>query len=620
MNQSVYDKKLVLNRINDQLYLNEERYLLVSSNSFGILQRDLIKNIGMERMKTFFFQYGWNIGAEDGKEIAKDLSMSIKEKILYCTVTHTFKGHVQINVTDFTIKMEGNRVSEFYIKGTWENSYEAEQHLKNLGIAAYPVCYTLTGYASGAVSQILGEKVFFKELECMGQGLNCCIWEGKLVSDWGQEVYQEFIAQQNLPILKELEQTYAKLVHEKEMLSKVMEIEHKLTESIVKGSSVRSILEIVEKYINKPIVVEDVHQQMTEIIGMTSETYEPLKQAFLHIINGDLSIKKTTLIKHSNFTRLVSPVFLQENIVGYCSFLYEKDDVAELEIDSLIITGVAKMCSLIFLNEKVELESTERMKGYFFDEIMNGKYQSEQEVLKKAFFINLDFSDGYYAIHVKYADLNKHDNPQRHTKIFEYVTRFMSDNGMHVLMDSLLLLLPRKQLGEREVEQFIHPFLTFLQKRISETVFFVGVSSMHTAVLEEVKEALKEAQTAVMLATKENPIMFFHELGILGVLVNDENKQAIRKIAQLTLGDLYKNMDESKQELLGTLYAFLSNGGSFEQTAERMAISISGLRYRLNKITNLLGSDLRDPETRFQLLLSLKALLLVEEDWLPTRG
>lgn len=264
------------------------------------------------------------------------------------------------------------------------------------------------------------------------------------------------------------------------------------------------------------------------------------------------------------------------------------------------------------------------MKGYFFDEIMNGKYQSEQEVLKKAFFINLDFSDGYYAIHVKYADLNKHDNPQRHTKIFEYVTRFMSDNGMHVLMgqktDSLLLLLPRKQLGEREVEQFIHPFLTFLQKRISETVFFVGVSSMHTAVLEEVKEALKEAQTAVMLATKENPIMFFHELGILGVLVNDENKQAIRKIAQLTLGDLYKNMDESKQELLGTLYAFLSNGGSFEQTAERMAISISGLRYRLNKITNLLGSDLRDPETRFQLLLSLKALLLVEEDWLPTRG
>ena len=58
----------------------------------------------------------------------------------------------------------------------------------------------------------------------------------------------------------------------------------------------------------------------------------------------------------------------------------------DYEIDSMIIAGVSNMCSFVLLNEKVELESTERMKGYFFDEIMNGKYQSEQEFLKKAFF------------------------------------------------------------------------------------------------------------------------------------------------------------------------------------------------------------------------------------------
>ena len=162
----------------------------------------------------------------------------------------------------------------------------------------------------------------------------------------------------------------------------------------------------------------------------------------------------------------------------------------------------------------------------------------------------MDFTGGYHAVHVKYTESNqqKNHNPKYHNEIFEHVTKYMSDKGIHVLIgqkpDSLLLLLPQKQLGEKTVEHVIYPLMSFLRKRLIETVCLVGVSSMHNSVLEEVKEAFKEAHTAVKLSSKENPIVFFHELGILGVLVNDENKRAIQKIAQLTLGDLYKNMDQ----------------------------------------------------------------------------
>ena len=262
------------------------------------------------------------------------------------------------------------------------------------------------------------------------------------------------------------------------------------------------------------------------------------------------------------------------------------------------------------------------MKGYFLEEIMNGKYQSEQEIMSKAFFIDLDFTGGYHAIHLKYRMSTKQNtmNPGFHNEIFEYVTKYMSDKGIHVLIgqktNSLLLLLPQKQLGEKKVEHVIYPFMSFLRKKLKGTDWYAGISSMHSNVFEEVKEAFKEAQTAVKLSTKDTPITFFHELGILGVLVSEDNTIAIRKIAQRTLGDLYKNLDQSKVELMETLYTFLSNGGNFEQTAEQLAISISGLRYRLNKITNLIGSEFRDPESRFQLLLSLKALIILEDEML----
>ena len=73
-----------INRKNEQLYVNDERHLLIPSSSFGNLQRDLIENIGIDRMKTFFFKHGWNNGTEDAKEIMKSTSMDLLEK--YYTV------------------------------------------------------------------------------------------------------------------------------------------------------------------------------------------------------------------------------------------------------------------------------------------------------------------------------------------------------------------------------------------------------------------------------------------------------------------------------------------------------------------------------------------------------
>ena len=50
-----------------------------------------------------------------------------------------------------------------------------------------------------------------------------------------------------------------------------------------------------------------------------------------------------------------------------------------------------------------------------------------------------------------------------------------------------------------------------------------------------------------------------------------------------------------KNELVKTLYVFLANGGNLEKTAMDITLSLSGLRYRLQKIEELLGHDLRDP-------------------------
>ena len=68
-----------------------ERSLLIPTKGFGILQRDLIKNIGIDRMKSFFFNYGWSLGEEDAKNVMDNPSLSFKEKIL--CMPHNFMQH-----------------------------------------------------------------------------------------------------------------------------------------------------------------------------------------------------------------------------------------------------------------------------------------------------------------------------------------------------------------------------------------------------------------------------------------------------------------------------------------------------------------------------------------------
>ena len=83
---------------------------------------------------------------------------------------------------------------------------------------------------------------------------------------------------------------------------------------------------------------------------------------------------------------------------------------------------------------------------------------------------------------------------------------------------------------------------------------------------------------------------------MVGPLINQNNKEEIRQVAQNMLGSLMDKVDHNKLELLRTLYIFLANGGNLEQTASENALSLSGLGHRISRIENLLTHrDMRDP-------------------------
>jgi len=98
------------------------------------------------------------------------------------------------------------------------------------------------------------------------------------------------------------------------------------------------------------------------------------------------------------------------------------------------------------------------------------------------------------------------------------------------------------------------------------------------------------------------------------VLISSQNAEGIRRVANQKLGALIHQPDDlKKMELIKSLYVFLRNGGKLEQTMQDLNISMSGLKYRVQKLESILGKNLRDPAEAYQLLLILESMIAIGE-------
>src|SRR5699024_9422402 len=261
------------------IYVDNKRNVLVSMSAFGELRKDLINNIGLERMKGFLIRYGWDVGQQDGKKIKSKKVKDIKEKIEYGPLLHTKKGHVIAETTSLEID-ETKEFPFIKMEGIWKSSYEAHEHKRLFGEAEQAVCYTLIGYASGYISELFGRTVIFKEFSCEGKGDLYCHWVGKPIESWGDEIEDIMIHYSAFPIVQELEETYEKLLEERNNLARAADIHKRLTEEIIRGNDLQSISNVVHETFGTPLLIEDLQFRTLAQSTFLESKLQTIKSSF----------------------------------------------------------------------------------------------------------------------------------------------------------------------------------------------------------------------------------------------------------------------------------------------------------------------------------------------------
>ena len=227
------------------IQLMGDRVILLDAVAIGLLRRELLNSLGLSAARNiltrFGYAHGWLIAdklATKYPDLAKDPACG--------PVFHMLQGVV--DVKEFKSTDIGDPL--YHVTSIWDDSYEAEQHVLQFGVANEPVCWTLTGYVSGYSSRISGRETYCIEHKCRGKGDALCHIESRPKEDWGGAIDDHLLFFQEETIDGVLRDVATKLRRSERRLSQLK----KLIDSdiyppgiIINNSAMRHVLDLAKR-------------------------------------------------------------------------------------------------------------------------------------------------------------------------------------------------------------------------------------------------------------------------------------------------------------------------------------------------------------------------------------
>ncbi len=131
----------------------------------------------------------------------------------------------------------------------------------------------------------------------------------------------------------------------------------------------------------------------------------------------------------------------------------------------------------------------------------------------------------------------------------------------------------------------------------------------------ELSRSLREARLALRMqkaSALAERTSLFADLDVLRMLAAVDDLTDVEAFVRKWLGTLAAYDERKHTELVKTLIQYLQHGGGYEATSRALSVHRSTLKYRLQRIRELTGLDLGDPETHFNLQLATRAYVTLQ--------
>lgn len=420
-----------------------------------------------------------------------------------------------------------------------------------------------------------------------------------------------------------MEAIFANIVHEfteellqKETLSirRVQDQTELLLDVLLKDDSMEDRLGAIEELIQNPFLIFDSDNELLISRNTRSILQKDIPDDFLRQLYHGAAPEGVPTLRIDGGSRNV--VSYQVEISGdeFIRIILVEYNGPFRETDLLAVKRISRILALEMKNAMTYKKSLRRYKDKFVQDWLFNNFDSELDLVIAAQTYGYRLNAGkLYRVCVLNTNNSKNDAAflERDVSVIHHIIQNLSSNIVFTIHNGKLILVFESG-PEDEATGF--PGLSYLTDRLTYVLAKGDMSFCisRPAGAQEVPQAYLQAKKISELSGRcgiTAPFILDVQLGILSLLAMLPEEDAIQYRDKF-LEPVKKHDAACNSCLLETLRMYLDTRCNAKAAAEKMYIHYNTIAYRLEKIKTLLGVDIDDAETRLELQIAFKLMLI----------
>ena len=334
--------------------------------------------------------------------------------------------------------------------------------------------------------------------------------------------------------------------------------------------------------------------------------------------NFTVSIKRELEIKNTVILTRIIPIAYSKDIYGYI-VVWRTGPKLEA-IDYVALESAAQTAALERIKTKQIIETQNKQRDDFYDDLIQGRIISNNALKSLAKVYGFNLNKGHV---ISILQMLKASVESIRDTIEDIEDIALAENRTVRLFHReqtifIFLEIEQADVNRRDMPQSIRDFnfqvYEMLQKRSPRQEIVIGVSNV-VKDLMMISKAVNLAMDVIRISSRINispPIYYFADLISYHLIDSSLDEDSMMEYFQQLLGDLHEYDYKHNSDLLNTLDEYFLSLGNVSLTAKRMYIHRNTIIYRLEKIKEILQTDLKDPEKNFNLQLALKIYRIIQ--------
>jgi purine catabolism regulator len=426
-------------------------------------------------------------------------------------------------------------------------------------------------------------------------------------------------------------------------LKRSLDIHRRFTELVLDGKGVNEICKTLAELLESAVTIEDAsfhllahaggsgdpHRKETILRQGTPQRvlFDPQIQRMLREIEAKRGPVKVPAFPHVGMSRerLIAPILAANQVLGYISVLDHPPHNEELAF--MAIEQAALVLALAIAKERELSEVEGRVRGEFLEDLLHGTYGDEAAAQRRARHLGYPLHGSHIVMLVDIDDFRGFNRTRQVTEdaiqalkreFLRRVAGVVRASYPRALVqgrsDSVVSLLPLgTELGDYQAKGHalgmqVRQVIADWKPGFTVSVGFSGPMEAPAGVAGAQREVVAVMDSLARFK-RWGQVVSVPELGLTGLLAAVTDERLV-DYSRRHLGPLTEHDNTRKGSLVSTLRAYLETGEQ-QQAASRLRVHPNTLRYRLDRIREISGVDLEDPETRLNLAVALRVQALL---------